>query len=158
MQAGEGKLYACLIQDLFSKRVVGYAIGDRMTRELSVRALRTAVARRRRAGSTIVHSDRGSQFRARDFVAVLKANGLSGSMGRVASAGDNAAMESFNALLQKNVLNRRAWRTRDELQYAIVDWIEHTYNHRRRQRGLGKLTPAEFELAFTTRPATGEAA
>jgi transposase InsO family protein len=155
---GEGKLYACLIQDLFSKRIVGYSIGDRMTRQLSIRALRTAVARRRRVGSTIVHSDRGSQFRARDFVAVLKANGLSGSMGRVASAGDNAAMESFNALLQKNVLNRRAWRTRDELHNAIVDWVEHTYNHRRRQRGLGKLTPAEFELAFTTRPAAGAVA
>jgi putative transposase len=83
---------------------------------------------------------------------VLKANGLSGSMGRVASAVDNAAMESFNALLQNNVLNRRAWRTRDELHHAIIDWVEQTYDHRRRQRGLAKLTPAEFELAFTIRP------
>jgi putative transposase len=69
-------------------------------------------------------------------------------MGRVASAGDNAAMESFWSLLQKNVLNQRQWRTREELRYAIVFWIEHTYNRRRRQRGLGKLTPVEFELAF----------
>jgi transposase InsO family protein len=155
---GEGKLYCCLIQDLFAKRIVGYAIGAHMTRHLSVSALRTAVARRRPVGTTIVHSDRGSQFRARDFVAVLKVNGLSGSMGRVAAAGDNAAMESFNALLQKNVLDRQSWRTRDELHNAIVDWIEHTYNHRRRQRGLGKLTPAEFELAFTTTNTAGQAA
>ncbi|ASR55718.1 transposase [Cellulomonas sp. PSBB021] len=74
-------------------------------------------------------------------------------MGRVASAGDNAAMESWNALLQKNVLNRRRWRTRDELHAAIVFWIERTYNRRRRQRALGKLTPVEFELAFTTQDA-----
>jgi transposase InsO family protein len=63
-------------------------------------------------------------------------------MGRVAAAGDNAAMESFHALLQKNVLDQRRWRTRAELRYAIVTWIEHTYNRRRRQRALGKLTPS----------------
>jgi putative transposase len=70
-------------------------------------------------------------------------------MGRVAAAGDNAAMESFNALLQKNVLDQQRWRTREELRYAIIHWIEHTYNRRRRQRRLGRLTPVEFELAFT---------
>jgi transposase InsO family protein len=72
-------------------------------------------------------------------------------MGRVASAGDNAAMESFHSLLQKNVLNRQRWRTRSELRYEIISWIEHTYNRRRRQRALGKLTPVEFELALTDR-------
>ena len=75
-------------------------------------------------------------------VAVLKANELTGSMGRVSSAGDNAAMESFYSLLQKYVLDRKRWATRDELATAIVIWIEHTYNNRRRQRGLGKLTPS----------------
>ncbi len=83
---------------------------------------------------------------------MLTAAGLQGSMGRVASAGDNAAMESWHALLQKNVLNRRRWRTREELHQAIVFWTEHTYNHRRRQRALGK-PPVEFELAFTTQNA-----
>ena len=71
-------------------------------------------------------------------------------MGRVASAGDNAAMESFWALLQRNVLNTGPCRTRAELHYAIRHWIEHTYNRRRRQRSLGRLTPIEFELAFTS--------
>ena len=79
---------------------------------------------------------------------MLAAAGLDGSMGRVASAGDNAAMESFFALLQKNVLDQHRWATRAEFRYAIVTWIEHTYNRRRRQRGLGKLTPVEYELAF----------
>ena len=144
----EGKVYCCAIKDLFSNRIVGYAIADRMTAELAVSALRAALARRRPDGVVVVHADRGSQFRARSFRAVLVAAGLKGSMGRVASAGDNAAMESFWALLQKNVLNQQQWRTRDELHYAIVFWIEHTYNRRRRQRGLGRLTPVEFELAF----------
>ncbi|RBY78253.1 IS3 family transposase [Blastococcus sp. TF02A-26] len=149
----EGKLYCCAIKDLFSNRIVGYALDERMTAQLAVTALRTAVARRRPAGVVVVHSDRGSQFRARSFRAVLNAAGLQGSMGRVASAGDNAAMESWHALLQKNVLDRRRWRTRDELHAAVVFWIEHTYNRRRRQRALGKLTPVEYELAFTTQAA-----
>jgi transposase InsO family protein len=91
------------------------------------------------------------QFRARSFRAVLAA-GLKDSMGRVASAGDNAAMESFWTLLQRNVLDSQQWRTRAELRHAIIFWIEHTYNRRRRQRGLGKLTPVEFELAFAPQP------
>jgi putative transposase len=144
----EGKVYCCAIKDLFSNRIVGYAIGERMTADLAVAALRAAVARRQPDGVVIVHADRGSQFRSRSFRAVLVAAGLQGSMGRVASAGDNAAMESFWALLQRNVLDQQQWRTREELHYAIVFWIEHTYNRRRRQRGLGKLTPVEFELAF----------
>jgi transposase InsO family protein len=150
-RTAEGKLYACAIKDVCSNRIVGYATSERMTADLATSALRQAVARRQPTGTVVVHSDRGGQFRSRAFRAVLKANKLTGSMGRVSSAGDNAAMESFYSLLQKNVLDRRSWRTRSELAYAIVVWIEHTYNRRRRQRGLGKLTPAEFELAFVAR-------
>jgi putative transposase len=145
---GEGKLYCCAIKDVFSNRIVGYAIDERMTAPLAVGALRQAIARRRPDGTVVVHSDRGSQFRSRPFRAVLTAAGLTGSMGRVASAGDNAAMESFFALLQTNVLDRRRWRTRAELRYAIIRWIERTYNRQRRQRALGKLTPIEYELTF----------
>jgi len=90
-------------------------------------------------------SDRGSQFRSRKFVNALSVNGLRGSMGRVGACGDNAAMESFFALLQKNVLDRKRWATRDELRLAIVVWIEKTYHRTRRQRRLGRLTPIEFE-------------
>ncbi len=79
---------------------------------------------------------------------ILKNNGLRGSMGRVASAGDNAAMESFFSLLQKNVLDTKRWETREELRLAIVTWIETKYNRRRRQRALGKLTPVEFEMIY----------
>ena len=92
---------------------------------------------------------RAGPFRSRSFQRLLSMNALAGSMGRVASAADNAAMESFHSLLQKNVLDqRRVWETREQLHLAIVTWIEHTDNNRRRQRRLGKLTPVEFELAF----------
>ena len=148
---GEGKLYLCAFKDVCSNRIVGYALADRMTAELAVVALRTTIARRQPSGTVIVHSDRGSQFRSRPFRAVLTAHRLRGSMGRVAAAADNAAMESFYALLQKNVLNRHPWATRDELRLAIITWIEHTYNRRRRQRRLGRLTPVEYELALHNR-------
>jgi putative transposase len=133
---------------VFSNRIVGWSVDDRMTAQLAVAALRTAVARRRPDETVVVHSDRDGQFRSRAYRAVLAANGLQGSMGRVASAGDNAAMESFFALLQTNVFNRRRWATRAELRYETITWIEHTYNRRRRQRRLGRLTPVEFELAL----------
>ncbi len=83
-------------------------------------------------------------------ISALLARRLVGSMGRVASCGDNAAMESFFALLQKNVLNRRSWVTRDELRIAIVTWIERTYHRHRRQAVLGRLTPTEFEAIMNT--------
>jgi putative transposase len=120
-----------------------------MTAGLAVNALRDAVARRQPDGVVIVHAARGVQIRARRIQAVLRAAGLKGSKGRVASAGDNAATEIFWALVQRNVSNSQTWRTCEGLHYAINQWIEHTYNCRRRQRGLGRLTPVEFELAFT---------
>jgi len=82
-------------------------------------------------------------------VRLLRNNDLVGSMGRVGACGDNAAMESFFSLLQKNVLDTKRWETREELRLAIVVWIETKYNLRRRQRALGKLTPAEFEMIYT---------
>jgi transposase InsO family protein len=144
----EGKLYVCTVKDCYSGRIVGYSIDSRMKASLAVSALRNAVALRSPVG-TIVHSDRGSQFRSRKYVNALHQAGLIGSMGRVGAAGDNAAMESFFALLQKNVLNRRRWQTREELRLAIVTWIERTYHRRRRQRRLGRLTPVEFEMIYT---------
>ena len=143
-RTGEGKLYLCAVKDVHSNRIVGYSMDARMTASLAVSALRNAVALRSPAG-TIVHSDRGSQFRSTAFVRTLKNNGLVGSMGRAGACGDNAAMESFFALLQNNVLDRRRWTTREELRLAVITWIERTYHRRRRQRRLGRLTPVEYE-------------
>jgi transposase InsO family protein len=151
---GEGKLYLCAVKDVYSNRIVGYSIDARMKSSLAVAALNNAVARRRADGAVVagcvLHTDRGSQFRSRKLVHQLHRHGMVGSMGRVGAAGDNAAMESFFALLQKNVLNRRRWATREELRIAIVTWIERTYHRRRRQARLGRLTPVEYELIMTT--------
>jgi transposase InsO family protein len=151
----EGKLYLCAIKDCASNKIVGYSLASRMTSELAVAALRNAIALRSPEG-TIVHSDRGSQFRSRMYVLALDQAHLLGSMGRVAACADNAAMESFFSLLQKNVLNRKRWDTREELRLAIVTWIERTYHRRRRQETLGRLTPVEFEMIHhsTTQTAT----
>ena len=143
----EGKLYLCAVKDVYSNKIVGYSIDSRMKSSLAASALRNAIALRSPKGA-IVHSDRGSQFRSKKVVRLLKNNGLRGSMGRVGSSGDNAAMESFFSLLQKNVLDTRRWETREELRLAIVVWVETKYNRRRRQRALGKLTPIEFEMIY----------
>ena len=142
---GEGKLYLCAIKDVCSRRIVGYSMDSTISARLAVDALGGAVSRRGSVPGCIVHSDRGSQFRSDSFVQALEAHHLIGSMGRAGAAGDNAAMESFISLLQKNVLDRKHWRTREELRIAIITWIERTYHRRRRQVGLGRLTPIEYE-------------
>lgn len=153
----EGKLYMCAIKDVFSNRIVGWAIDERMKARLVVAAIEMAVARRNGdVAGCILHSDRGSQFRARKVHRALARHGMVGSMGQVGSAGDNAAMESFFALLQKNVLDRRSWATRDDLRIEIITWIERTYHRRRRQTRLGRLTPIEYETIMT--PQTAPAA
>ena len=152
----EGKLYCCAIKDLYSNRIVGWAIDSRMKARLVVAAIEMAVARRGGdVAGCIVHSDRGSQFRSRKVHRALTRHGLVGSMGQVGSAGDNAAMESFFALLQKNVLDRHArWATRNELRIEIVTWIERTCHRRRRQTAHGPLTPIEYEMIMTPQTAT----
>lgn len=153
---GGGKLYLCAIKDVYAGRVVGYSMADRMQASLAEDALEQAVARRGGADAVagcIAHSDKGSQFRSTLFQDALTGHGLIGSMGQVGSAGGNAAMESFFALLQKNVLDRREWASREELRAAIITWIERTYHRQRRQARLGRLTPVEFELIMDQTPA-----
>jgi putative transposase len=147
---GEGKLYVRAFKDVWSNRIVGYSIDSRMRSRLAVAALNNAAARRGDVADCVIHTDRGSQFRSRKFVRALAHHRMVGSMGRVGAAGDNAAMESFFSLLQKNVLNRRTWATRQDLRIAIVTWTERTYHRRRRQDALGRLTPAEYEIIMTT--------
>lgn len=130
--------------------------GKRMCRRtawslVNAAGLNSAVARRgAEVAGCILHADRGSQFRSRKMGSTLARHRMVGSMGKVASAGDNAAMESFWALLQKNVLNRQSWATRQDLRLAIVTWIERTYHRRRAQDRLGGLTPIEYENRLDT--------
>jgi transposase InsO family protein len=149
----EGKVYCAVVLDVYSRRVVSWSIDSSQTaqsprledasRSLSETA--TIAPTRRWCDDRL----KFGQFRSRQYVEALRHNGLVGSMGRVGACGDNAAMESFFALLQKNVLDRRRWATREQLRLAIVAWIEHTYHRRRRQARLGRLTPIEFETVNT---------
>lgn len=151
---GEGKLYLCAVKDVCSNRIVGYSIDSRTGSALAVAAPNSAAARRRMTGGDVAgcvfHTDRGSQFRSHKLVRALDRHGMVGSMGRVGAAGDNAAMEGIFALPRRNVLDRRAWTSREELRTAIVVWIERTCHRRRRQSSLGRLTPVQYETIMTT--------
>lgn len=144
-KTGEGKLYRCSFKDAFCGRIMEYSISGRMKACLAVDAINNGVKMRGDVAGCVAHGGRGSQFRAKKFRRALREHGLVGSMGRVGAAGDNAAMASFFSLLQKNVLDWRQWATGEDLRIAIMRWNERTYHRRRRQAGIGKLTPIEFE-------------
>ena len=145
----EGKVYCAAVLDVFSRVVVGWSIADHMRSELVVDALEMARWRRRPGPGAVVHSDRGSQYTSWIFGHRLRAAGLLGSMGRVASSVDNGLMESFWSTLQRELLDRQTWATRAELGSAIFEWIEAFYNPRRRHSALGYLPPVQFEELHT---------
>ncbi len=145
----EGKVYCAAVVDVFSRMVVGWSIADHIRAELVVDALEMACWRRRPQPGTIVHADRGSQYTSWIFGHRLRAAGLLGSMGRVASSVDNGLMESFWSTMQRELLDRRAWSTRAELGSAMFEWIEAFYNPRRRHSGIGYLSPVEYEALHT---------
>jgi putative transposase len=134
--------------DVFSRRCVGWSIADHIRTELVVDAIEMARWRRKPVG-TIVHSDRLAQFTSWLFGARLREAGLMGSMGKVASAYDNALMESFFGSMQIELLDRRSWATRAELGNAIFEWIEAFYNPVRRHSGIGYHSPNQFEALHT---------
>ena len=145
----EGKVYAAVVIDAFSRRVIGLSIADHLRAELVVDALETARWRRRQTTGVIVHSDHGSQYTSWVFGQRLRAAGLLGSMGRIGSALDNALAESFFSRLQLDLLDTQTWSTRAELAAAIFEWIEAWYNPHRRHSSLGYLSPVEFERKTT---------
>ena len=144
----QGWVYCAVVLDVFSRRVVGWSIADHLRTELVVDALDMARWRRKPAG-TIVHSDRGTQYTSWLFGSRLRQAGLLGSMGKVASAYDNALMESFFGSMQIELLDRRTWTPRAELANAVFEWIEAFYNPIRRHSALGYLAPVEFEHLHT---------
>lgn len=143
-----GKVYCCCVLDVFSRRIVGWAIADHMRSELVVDALQMATWRRNPEPGAIVHADRGSQFTSWVFGHRLRQAGLLGSMGRVASSVDNGMMESFWSTMQRELLDRRRWQSREELASAIFEWIEAFYNPVRRHTSIGDVSPVEFEINY----------
>jgi putative transposase len=141
----EGWSYCAAILDLFSRSVVGWAVGASLSTDLPLAALDMAVRRRRPRESLMHHSDRGCQYTSADYRAQLAALGVTVSMSRKGNCWDNAVAESFFATLKKELVHRRSWPSRTLLRDALFDYIEVFYNRRRLHSTIGYKTPAQVE-------------
>jgi transposase InsO family protein len=151
---GEGWLYVAVLLDAYSRRVVGWAMADHLRTELALDALHMALTTRRPAGGELVHhTDRGCQYTADRYHAVLAAHGVTGSMSRTGDCYDNAMAESFFATFKAELIDRTAWPTRTAARRAIFEWIEVWYNRQRRHSALGYLSRAAFEERSAREPA-----
>jgi putative transposase len=141
----EGWLYLATEMDLYSRRIVGWALSDRLTAELVSSALRMAMARRRPPAGLLHHSDRGCQYASSAFRQLLAAHGLVCSMSRKGNAYDNAPMESFFGTLKRELVHRTRYATRAQARTEVFEYIEVFYNRRRLHSALGYHSPADFE-------------
>jgi len=141
----EGWLYLAVVEELFSRLVVGWAMDARMSSRLVVEALAMAVQRRLPGEELLAHSDRGSQYASEHYQRLLKAHGITCSMSRKADCWDNAPMESFFASLKKELVHHEDYQSREEAQASIFEYIEVFYNRQRRHSKLGFKSPTEYE-------------
>jgi putative transposase len=146
----EGWLYLAGHKDLFSAEIVGYAMGDRLTRNLVSQSLLRAVAAKRPAGGLIHHSDRGSQYCASEYQQILGHFKLKASMSGKGNCFDNAPMESFWGTLKQELVHHRHYTSRREAIREITEYIEIFYNRQRRQARLGYLSPVAYAQRFYT--------
>jgi len=143
----EGWLYLAVVIDLYSRRVVGWAINKRMTRQLVMDAALMAIWKRKPAPGLTFHSDRGSQYCCKDFQRLLKAHGIGSSMSRKGDCWDNAVAESFFGTLKLELIFWERYKTRVQAKGSIIEYIEMFYNSQRRHSYLGYLAPMEFETS-----------
>ena len=141
----EGWLYLAVILDLHSRRVIGWAVSNRMKRDLAIRALNMAIALRRPPKGCIHHTDRGSQYCSHDDQKILRQHEFQSSMSGTGNCYDNAAVETFFKTIKAELLWQRSWRTRRDAEIAIFDYINGFYNPRRRHSALGWESPLAFE-------------
>jgi putative transposase len=139
--------YLAAVIDLFSRRVVGWAVAEHMHTELVLEALQRAITLRRPAAGLVHHSDRGSQYASAAYRAVLAKHGIVQSMSRQGDCWDNAVVESFFATLKEECIYRRSWPTRSHVYTGIAEYIEQFYNCHRRHSTLDHVSPVEYELA-----------
>jgi putative transposase len=144
----EGWLYLAIVLDLFSRRIVGWHLSDRMKRGLAMDALRRAINLRRPPAGLIHHSDRGSQYCSDDYRRMLRDHGFVASMSGRGNCYDNAMVESVFKTIKSELIWRTAFATRDQASKAIGHYIEGFYNPRRRHSSLGYVSPATFEATF----------
>ena len=141
----DGWLYLAVVEDLFSRMIVGWAMDGTMTSRLVVDALEMAVRRRLPGDGLVAHSDRGSQYASAHYQGLLGRHGITCSMSRVAQCWDNAPVESFFASLKRELVHSERYTTRDEARASIFEYVEVFYNRVRRHSSLGYVSPAEFE-------------
>jgi putative transposase len=140
----EGKVYCCCVLDVYSRKIVGWAIDTRQTTHLVLNALDMAIEARKPT-DTVIHADHGTQFTSWAFTSRIREAGLVGSMGTIGDGYDNAMIESFWGTMQVELLNRKKWRTRLELANAMFEYIEVYYNRSRRHSALDWDSPTVFE-------------
>lgn len=141
----EGWLYLAVVLDLYSRRVVGWAMAARIDTELVLQALRMALANRKPVSELLHHSDRGSQYASNEYRELLETERMLASMSRKANCWDNAVMESFFKTLKVERVNHRRYRSRLEAQADIFQYIEVFYNRKRRHSAIGYVSPVDFE-------------
>jgi putative transposase len=144
----EGWLYLATILDLYTRRIVGWAMSDRMTSDLTISALEMAISQRQPDPGLIHHSDQGSQYTDGTYQALLKDHGIRASMNGVGSWYDNAPMESFFGTLKSELVHHCAYHTRDEAKADLFFYIEAFYNRRRLHSALDYLSPEAYEQLF----------
>lgn len=145
IRTDSGWMYLAVILDLYSRKIVGWAMASHMRKELVLDALEMAIAHRRPTGSLIFHSDRGSQYASEKFRKRLKFLNITQSMSRKGNCWDNAPAESYFGKLKTEWTRRRRYRTRDEAKQSVYYYIEIYYNSRRRHAAIGYLSPNDFE-------------
>ncbi|EFB1675474.1 IS3 family transposase [Escherichia coli] len=147
----EGWLYLAVVVDLFSRKIIGWSMQSRMTKDIVLNALLMAVWRRNPEKKVLVHSDQGSQYTSHEWQSFLKSHGLEGSMSRRGNCHDNAVAESFFQLLKRERIKKKIYGTREEARSDIFDYIEMFYNSKRRHGSSDQMSPTEYENQYYQR-------
>lgn len=145
IETRRGWLYLAVVIDLYSRKVVGWTVSDRIKKDLALRALRMAIILRRPRSGLIHHSDRGSQYCATDYQMELKRNGIQISMSGKGNCYDNAPVEAFFKTLKAELVWRTKFETREQAERSIGNYINTFYNRRRRHSALGNISPMRYE-------------
>ena len=144
----EGWVYLASLEDLYSRKIVGWRAGARMTKELCIEALSLAWERQRPTGSVLHHSDRGSQYASHDYQEKLREYGMVGSMSRKGNCFDNACIESFHSIIKRELVYLEKFKTREQAIRRIFEYIEVWYNRERVHSSISFLSPVEHERRY----------
>ena len=145
---GEGWLYLAVVQDIFSRKIVGWSMSDRVDSKLACDALKMAISNRKPARGVLFHSDQGSQYTNSSFSQALRGCGCVISMSRKGNCWDNAVAENFFSKLKRERVNRTVYKTREQARQDIFIYLEIFYNRKRRHAGIGYLSPDQFEQEY----------